>query len=128
MALQFCRSPQWWITGGLGGLGLLFAYWASSSQQRITLQDIAGYHTFPNSTHLCNNGESMCTLARGDVTCAEDASINLRSEATASYGVMHAAGILKVCVIHLCTSCRISEPISLMTCLCIFKPNVPNAH
>lgn len=102
MAIQSCRSPQWLITGGLGGLGLLFAYWASLSQQRIILQDITGYHTFPNATHLCNNGASMCTLARGDVTCADDASLNLRSEATASYGVMHAAGILKVRVLHLC--------------------------
>ena len=92
------HNLTWLISGGLGGLGLLFACWHAQHKTCISLIDIQGYHKLTFAAHKCCSKDSMITLSRGDTSSIEDASLAAKTIETATFGLVHAAGILQVCI------------------------------
>lgn len=91
---------SWLITGGLGGLGLLFAQWAVISNARhLHLLDCKPGHQAPDVISSQQSGDCAVRVTRGDLAKAEDARSVTCSHAARSSnplsGVMHAAGVLQ---------------------------------
>jgi len=81
-------------TGGLGGLGLLFARWAVSQDvARLTLVDVTRTPAHGSAADLQSAScATEVVMVSSDVALAEDAAA---SGAGRVDGVMHAAGVLR---------------------------------
>lgn len=100
-AVASLAGGSWLITGGLGGLGQLFAHWAAANGARhLCLLDTQLGST-PGLLAGAPSGLGAVTILRGDVGAAEDARAALlatgQRRGRALSGVMHAAGVLQVC-------------------------------
>lgn len=94
---NYRRGDNWLITGGLGGLGLLFANWASmSTRQMINLVDVEGYSKLPPVISQCTSHDVVFKVTKGDISCAEDAFVATTNTYAPPIGIMHAAGVLRV--------------------------------
>jgi NAD(P)-dependent dehydrogenase (short-subunit alcohol dehydrogenase family) len=96
---------SWLITGGLGGLGQLFAHWAAGNgAEHLCLLDTQ-LGSLPEWLAGAPSGLGAVTILRGDVGTAEDARAALlatnQRQGRALSGVMHAAGVLQVCSLHM---------------------------
>ena len=88
-------GSRWLITGGMGGLGCLFARWAAAAgAAHLCLADVQPGARAPDLAAA----QACVTLLRADVGVAEGARAALLAGdgACPMGGVMHAAGVLQV--------------------------------
>ena len=89
---------NWLITGGMGGLGVLFAHWAAANHAaHLHLVDIQVPGSLPEALVGPGSGLGAVTITRSDIGRADDAAQAVRSCGGASHtGIIHAAGLLQV--------------------------------
>ena len=86
------------ITGGMGGLGLLFARWAAASgAAHLHLVDIQVPGSLPEALVGQSSGQGAITIRRSDICRADDAAQAVLSCSGGPHsGIIHAAGLLQV--------------------------------
>lgn len=84
---------KWVITGGLGGLGLLFAQWVALQMgQSVQLLD-AAMHAMP--AVLCQQAHAVLQICKADCGSSEEVAGAKQYGGECIGGVMHAAGVLQ---------------------------------